>query len=104
MVNCMSCYIISSFRYVNDFGLFSLYRYGVSHSHVGFVLNATYTFMLAIIQLMCMCYYKKSGMPAGVEPLPRTSRYGSGRIPRGMMRRRQEYSSAASLMSSSDAW
>ena len=41
---------------------------------------------------MCICYYKNSGMPAGVEPLPRASR--SSRVPRGMMRRRQDYSSS----------
>ena len=80
-------------------------RYGVSHSHVGFVLDATYTFILALVQLMCLCYYKRSGMPAGVEPLPRISRYSSSRIPNEMMRRRQEYSSGSSLsLTSLDSW
>ena len=80
-------------------------RYGVSHSHVGFVLDATYTLILALIQMMCICYYKKSGMPGGVEPLPRTSRSGSSRIPHEMMRRRQEYSSSSTLsMTSLNEW
>ena len=78
------------------------FRYGVSHSHVGFVLDATYTFILALIQVMCICYYKKSGMPAGVEPLPRVSRYGShSRIPHEMMRRRQD---STLYMNSLDSW
>ena len=78
------------------------FRYGVSHSHVGFVLDATYTFILALIQVMCICYYKKSGMPAGVEPLPRVSRYGShSRIPHEMMRRLQD---STLYMNSLDSW
>merc|ERR1711963_877165 len=54
---------------------------------------------------MCICYYKKAGMPAGVEPLPRTSRYSSGRIPHEMIRRRQEYSTSSSLsLNSLESW
>ena len=33
-----------------------LNTYGVSESHVGFILDASYTFLLAIVLLVCMCY------------------------------------------------
>ena len=38
-------------------------NYGVSKSNIGFILDATYTWIISLILLVCMCYRPQRGEP-----------------------------------------
>lgn len=42
-------------------------NYGVSQSNVGFILDATYTWLVSIVLVVCMCYRPRSGEPRSRE-------------------------------------
>lgn len=47
-----------------------LVNHGVSKSNIGFILDATYTWIISLILLICMCYRPQRGEPRSRQEAP----------------------------------